>query len=475
MAHLTVYPAYRDSGVPWLGKIPAHWNVRRQRNVVQMLVSTVDKHSIEGEISVRLCNYVDVYKNDRISDKLAFMHATASQLEIDRFRLRIGDVIITKDSESWNDIGVPALVEYEAPDLVCGYHLAILRPCNQALTGDYLFRALQSQGVAVQYHVSANGVTRYGLSHEAIKSVSLPIPLPDEQAAIARFLDYVDWRIRRYIRAKRKLIALLEEQKQAIIHRAVTRGLDPDVRLKPSGVEWLEDIPQHWQVKRAKYYLREVNERSLTGEEELLSVSHITGVTPRSQKSVTMFMASSYAGHKLCRPGDLAVNTMWIWMGALGIAKQAGIVSPSYSVYRLLSKGDFVPDFLDYLLRTKPYVSEYVSRSTGIRSSRLRVYPEDFLKIPLIRPPYGEQICIVEAIQQQTERINKAIAQTQRQMDLIREYRTRLIADVVTGKLDVREAAAHLPEEAAEPEEVDDLEEMDEDENVVEEDQEEEA
>ncbi|MGC2409294.1 MAG: restriction endonuclease subunit S, partial [Methyloceanibacter sp.] len=153
------------------------------------------------------------------------------------------------DSESWNDIGVPAIVEYAAPDLVCGYHLAILQPREEVLTGRYLLRALQSQGVAVQYHVAANGVTRYGLSHDSIKSILLPIPPLSEQSAILRFLDYVDRRIRRYIRAKQKLIALLNEQKQAIIHRAVTRGLDPNVRLKPSGVEWLGGAPEHWELR----------------------------------------------------------------------------------------------------------------------------------------------------------------------------------------------------------------------------------
>ena len=138
------YPAYKDSGVPWLGDVPEHWTAQRQRNVIDMHVSNIDKHTAEGEIPVRLCNYVDVYKSDRITERLPFMRATASQDEVKRFRLQVGDVVITKDSESWNDIGVPALVEYAAPDLVCGYHLAILRPREGILHGSYLLRALQS-------------------------------------------------------------------------------------------------------------------------------------------------------------------------------------------------------------------------------------------------------------------------------------------------------------------------------------------
>ena len=114
------------------------------------------------------------------------------------------------------------------------------------------------------------------------------------------------------------------------------------------------EVPEHWEVKPSKWYYREVDERSSTGSEELLSVSHITGVTPRSEKIITMFMAESYVGHKLCREGDLVINTMWAWMAALGVARQIGIVSPSYTVYRAIQKEAFLPQFIDLLLRIKP-------------------------------------------------------------------------------------------------------------------------
>jgi type I restriction enzyme S subunit len=249
IADLKPYSEYKESGLPWLGQVPGHWDTRRLRHVCDMRVSNVDKHTKAGETSVRLCNYVDVYKNEQIRGSTRFMAATASEDERVRFGLRKGDVLITKDSEEWNDIGVPALVEYEAPDLVCGYHLAILR-ARPGLHGAFLHRAIESHFIAAQFHVEANGVTRYGLSHGAIQGVAIPLPPPAEQAAIVRFLDWANGRLERAIRAKRKVIALLNEQKQAIIHRAVTRGLDPSVPLKPSGIPWLGDIPQHWEVQR---------------------------------------------------------------------------------------------------------------------------------------------------------------------------------------------------------------------------------
>ena len=444
------YLCYHSSGVEWLGDVPTHWEIRRLRTVAEMRVSNVDKHSREDEVPVRLCNYADVYKNDRITQAMSFMNATASWEEIARFGLEPGDVLITKDSEAWDDIGVPSLVVESAGDLISGYHLALLRPFKEIL-GAYLARTLQSKGVAYQFHVRANGVTRYGLTHTGIQSIRIPLPPLPEQRAIVRYLDYVDRRIRRYVAAKRKLITLLEEEKQAVVNRAVTRGLDPNVRLKPSGVEWLGDVPEHWEVRRAKFLYREADERSTTGAEELMSVSHITGVTPR-KKSVTMFMAESNTGYKLCRPGDIVINTMWAFMAALGVARLVGLVSPSYGVYRPLSHAHINQNYIDTLLRTEAYRANYTTRSTGITSSRLRLYAESFLDIPFLCPPVSEQDAIVEHMDSATADINAAIARTRRQVELVEEYRTRLIADVVTGKLDVREAGAQLPEEGDEAE-----------------------
>jgi type I restriction enzyme S subunit len=171
-----------------------------------------------------------------------------------------------------------------------------------------------------------------------------------------------------------------------------------------------------------------------------------------------MFMAETYIGHKMCRPGDLVINTMWAWMGALGVSRHTGIISPAYGVYRPHRSSPLIGDYADLLLRTRPYVSEYVCRSTGIRSSRLRLYPEQFLRIAVVCPPAEEQQAILERVRVETVEATRAIALARREIDLLREYRTRLIADVVTGKLDVREVAARLPDAAEEPEPLDDAE-----------------
>jgi len=215
----------KSSGVEWLGDIPEHWEVRRLRNIARMLVSNVDKHVKEDETRVRLCNYIDVYKNERITEHLSFMPASASEEEIARFAIQPGDIIITKDSEDWNDIGVPSLVEYSAPDLVCGYHLAILRP-REGILGAYLLRALQSPSIASQFNVAANGVTRYGLSHVAIKGVSIPVPPLHEQSAIVRFLDDAIANIDATIAHVQREIYLLREYRTRLIADVVIGKLD---------------------------------------------------------------------------------------------------------------------------------------------------------------------------------------------------------------------------------------------------------
>ena len=205
---------------------------------------------------------------------------------------------------------------------------------------------------------------------------------------------------------------------------------------KNSGLSFIQKIPEYWDVKKAKYFFQEIDNRSQTGEEELLSVSHITGVTPRSEKNVTMFMAESYEGSKLCIPDDLVINIMWAWMGALGVAKQAGIVSPSYGVYRQRNPNDFNSAYLDYLVRIPEYIAEYHCRSKGIRSSRLRMYSEDFFQIPIICPPLDEQKAIVKYINQKLAEIDQFISYKRRLIELLNEQKTVLTNQAVTQGLD---------------------------------------
>jgi type I restriction enzyme S subunit len=293
------------------------------------------------------------------------------------------------------------------------------------------------------------------IDYEKLSRSELPLPPSREQAAIVRFLDYADRRIQHYIRAKQKLIKLLEEQKQAIIHRAVTRGLDPNVRLKPSGVEWLGDVPEHWEVKRCRYLFREVDRRSADGSEEHLSMSQRLGLVPSQLVENRTLVSENYAGGKLCEIGDLVLNRLKAHLGVFALARLPGVISPDYTVLRPIDPEG--AEYFEPVLRSPACRRELHIRAKGIVEGFWRLYTDDFYDIRLPVPPLSEKRAIIEYIRSAMSEIDRITWGEEREIALLRELRTRLISDVVTGKIDVREAAERLPDEAKETEYIDDM------------------
>lgn len=299
-----------------------------------------------------------------------------------------------------------------------------------------------------QFVLASRGVgdIQRDLHTPSLRNVLVPIPPPEDQAAIVKYLAHANARIDKAIAAKRRLIALLRERSDFASLGLVTDALESSDLSVSSGYEWLGDVPHTWKKLRAKVVLEDVDERSTTGQEEVLSVSHLTGVTPRSEKQITMFEAQSYVGHKLCKPGDLVVNTMWAWMGALGVARHHGIVSPAYNVYRPRRDGIVDVEFLARLLRSRPYNDMFRMFSTGIRPSRLRFYPDQLLATPLFLPALDDQREIVRRISDTATEARNATARVGREIRLLEEFRARLVADVVTGQVDTRAVSPSLPD-----------------------------
>jgi type I restriction enzyme S subunit len=283
-----------------------------------------------------------------------------------------------------------------------------------------------------QYSQSA---AQPGLAVEFISNLEIPVPPHQQQRAIADFLDTETAQIDELIAAKETLLTILAEKRRALVSKAVTYGLDPNVKMRDSGVPWLGDIPAHWEIERSRWLFRVRDDRSETGNEELLTVSHITGVTPRSEKDVNMFEAESTVGYKVCQPGDLVINTMWAWMGAMGIAPCVGIVSPSYHVYHV---GDrLAPAYVDAIVRTQLFAKEVTRFSKGVWSSRLRLYPEGFFEVMFPVPPIEEQQEIVDFIRREQQQIDGMSSAVEKSLVLLRERREAVIAAAVTGQLDV--------------------------------------
>jgi len=265
-----------------------------------------------------------------------------------------------------------AMVPEDCADLVFSTGFAVLHPREQVIDGRFLWRVLQAEPYVQWIVAHSQGVGYPAINPSELGQLRVGIPPITHQHALAAFLDRETARIDALIAKKERLLELLEEKRTALITRAVTKGLDPTVPMKESGVEWLGEVPKHWDIKRNKLLFREVRDLSDEGTEELLTVSHITGVTPRSEKEVYMFMAESMEGYKRCRPGDVVVNTMWAYMGALGVAPRDGIVSPAYNVYRPRGR-ELLIEYFDLLCRTPAYMAQINQYSEGVWRSRLRL------------------------------------------------------------------------------------------------------
>jgi type I restriction enzyme S subunit len=320
----------------------------------------------------------------------------------------------------------------------------------------YMFRTKAYMDEVDKY---SHGIVkdRNRLYWEDFKQMPSLVPPTEEQQRIADFLEAYGRIVARLIRAKRRLIELLNEQKQVIIHRAVTRGLDPSVRLKPSGIEWLGDVPEQWDVLRSKYIFREIDNRSSTGTETHLSMSQRLGLVPSVQIEERRLMSESYQSGKICERNDIVLNRLKAHLGVFALATERGVVSPDYTVLRAIRP--VAPRYFEYVLRTSACRVELRKRAKGIVEGFWRLYTDDLYDISLPVPPLEEQDRTVASLDTDLSRVNDAIESAYREINLVREYRTRLIADVVTGRLDVR--AVELPT-LDEAESVEDLDASDE-------------
>ena len=353
-----------------------------------------------------------------------------------RRRVRDGDVIISCVRTYLQAI---AAVQDPPDNLIVSTGFAVVRPCSGVLDAAFGRYVLREPSFLAEVEMRSVGVSYPAVNATDLGDIPVHLPPEPNQRTIAAYLDRETARLDALVAAKERVLGLLAEKRRALIARAVTRGLDPRTPLRDSGIPWLGEIPARWETEHARWLFRERDERSDTGEEELLTVSHLTGVTPRSEKYVNMFEAATTEGYKICLSGDLVINTLWAWMGAMGVAPEDGIVSPAYNVYEPGARLD--PGYVDALVRLPVFAQEVTRYSKGVWSSRLRLYPESFFAVPLPVPPLSEQREIVAHIANGTRKLDELRAATERTTVLLKERRAALIAAAVTGQIDVEQAA----------------------------------
>ena len=423
------YPEYKESGVEWIGEIPKHWQIKKLKYVAKILPSNVDKHIYPDEIQVRLCNYTDVYYNDYITVDTVLKKGSCKESEFAKFVLKKSDVIITKDSETPDDIGVPTYVKDDLDSVVCGYHLTMLRPL--ACRGAYIFRFIQSDRTRRYFEVNSNGITRYGLGKASIENLFLPIPPDSEQQQIANFLDRKTEQIDELIRIKERQIELLQEQRTALINQAVTKGLDPNVEMKPSDVEWIGEIPAHWKIGKIKHVATLVSKKS-TPETDAIKISP-ENVESETGKVLDFYSSYDAVGVKF-QDGDVLFNKIRVYLNKVVFAKYDGYSLGEMIVIRPTLQR--ISKYLFYLMLSNRFIEYCDSISYGAKMPRTAV--DDILNTKIPIPLDQEKLQIANFLDRKTEQIDELIATEQRKIELLKEYRHTLISEAVTGKIDVR-------------------------------------
>ncbi|WP_020650846.1 restriction endonuclease subunit S [Solimonas variicoloris] len=447
---LKPYSDYKDAGLPWLGQVPAHWDLRpafgayepnrelnrgmKEKTVLSLSYGRIiikPPEKLRGLVPESFETYQIVNPGDLV--------LRTTDLQNDHTSLRVG---IVRDR---GIITSAYLALHVKPDVLPEFGFQFLNVWDAS-------KAIYGYGSGL----------RQNLDFSHFKRMPVAVPPEAEQAAIVRFLDWANGRLDRAIRAKRKVIALLNEQKQAIIHRVVTRGLDPDVPLKPSGIPWLGDIPHHWEVRRAKQLCKAIIDCK-NRTPELVDGGDYTVVRTTNIRNGRFNPKGSF-------PTDRSNYAIWTQRGAprqgdVFFTREAP-VGEACLVPNLgnLCMGQrmmyFRPDTAalnaNFLLHSiyGPIVRRYIEiEVNGSTVGHLRL--GQVTGLPLLWCPVDEQERIVSFVETESRPIDVTISRLEREIELLREYRTRLVADIVTGKLDVRDAAAQLPAEVA-PEAVED-------------------
>jgi type I restriction enzyme S subunit len=425
------YPNYEQTNFELVPQVPKGWSVMPLKRVARITYGIGEPPSYveEGIPLIRATNV----SAGKVSE-IGLVKVNPTDIPASRIVwLKAGDIIVVRSGAYTGD---SAIITEDWAGSIAGFDM-VVKPIavNPKLLAYELLSHFMKEG---QIYLEKMRAAQPHLNAEELGTCLCILPPDEEQTHLVEFLDTETAKIDALISEQQDLISLLREKRQAVISHAVTKGLNPDVLMKDSGTDWLGEVPEHWVCCRAKQIFMEVDERSADGMEELLTVSHITGVTPRSEKNVNMFMAETLEGYKVCRVSDFVINTMWAWMGAMGVTSYHGIVSPSYNVYRQrVSSLD--PRYFDYLCRTPDFTVIVKSRSTGVWESRLRLYPDEFFSIILPVPPLSEQRVIVDMLDSETYQIEELISEAESCIALMQEHRTALISAVVTGKVDVRE------------------------------------
>ncbi|MDK2069856.1 restriction endonuclease subunit S [Aliarcobacter butzleri] len=424
MGKLEKYSSYKDSGIEWLGEIPYNWEIKELKYALKFTTGGTPSSGVENyyngeEPWVTIADMTGRYieKSHFISKKAVRecnMQIVPKNSLLYSFKLSVGQVAFTKE-EIYTNEAIASFYPSKNIDLNFWYYVLpifLIKNANTNIYGAFL------------------------LNQDLIKNALIIFPPKQEQTKIASFLDEKTAQIDEVISQKEKLIELLKERKQIVINDAVTKGLDKDIEFVNSGVEWIGEIPKHWDISKLGTSLKPISIKN-RADLPLLSVTREQGVILRDvddKESNHNFIPDDLSGYKMVEKGQFAMNKMKAWQGSYGISDYTGIVSPAYFIFEL---NGIEPTFFHKAIRSSVYVPFFIKASDGVRIGQWDLSKSRMKEIPFYIPPKDEQLQIVEYIENQTSKIDKAIELQQNYIAKLKEYKASLIDSVVTGKVRV--------------------------------------
>lgn len=422
------YPSYKNSGVEWLGDVPDEWDIYPFWHLF-------NRKEITNKIQEQL---LSVYLDRGVilhSEGGGMVHKPADNLE--KYQLVEVNDFVMNNQQAWRgSVGVSPYKGIVSPAyLIFSFNKKICAP-------KFFKYFLRDKGVVDQFMIASMsvGTIQRQVKWHLLKTIQLSIPSLIEQNTIANFLDTETTRIDNLIAKQEKLIELLEEQRKSIISHAVTKGLNPNAPMKDSGVEWLGEVPEHWQQKPIWSLFKRIK-RTNFPTERLLSVYRDYGVIPKDSRDDNHNRASEdLTPYQLVCANDLVINKMKAWQGSIAISELRGIVSPAYYIYQ--PKAEYHSKYIHFLIRSAYYIQSYKNYSKGIRVNQWDLESEAFTHIDLLLPSLDEQQKIVAFLDTETARIDNLISKQKSLIEKLKEYRASIISHAVTGKIDVREFGA---------------------------------
>lgn len=420
------YEEYKPMKYEWLPEIPAHWETRTMRSFTT--VSSERRGDREATLLSVYREYGVVIKASRDDNR------NVESEDLSNYKwVRPGDLVMNKMKMWQGSLGVSEHEGIVSPAYI------VCRINDATLNRRYLHTLLRSTGFKTYYNQYSYGVRvgQWDMHYEDFKGLEIALPPRDEQDQIVRYLDWQVSKINRLIAAKRKQIAVLQEQQKHRISDAVLRGVGDNISLKDSGEEWIGEIPEHWNVIRCKYVFSERDERSVAGEEEHLSMSQKYGLVPDSKLDERRMLSESYAGGKICYEDDLVLNRLKAHLGVFALAPQKGVISPDYTVL-VPNTERILPAYGEAVLKSDLCRRELRIRVRGIIEGFWRLYTDDFNTIVIPLPPLGEQQRIMDYLSALNEKFVALKQNLEQEIATLQDFRTRMISDVVTGQVDVR-------------------------------------